>query len=210
MKSSKVWTAAIVGGCRPVARNSGGVVGRRLISVAGFGAIALTSALLLGGSAPALAAESDPGQPTESQVWGGCVLTTEAEEGAVDALKDSMSSSDNSGPLNQENLKVAFVVVYTLNDHDGQPLSAGGFTGPVLCINPDVVGVKSRLQTDHLPDPSTGATSIDTKDAEDVFILRYVLNSEDEGVGGTNEKVICHSVGDQVNCFRISPLLVPE
>jgi hypothetical protein len=92
------------------------------------------------------------------------------------------------------------------NDNDGQPVS-GGFTGPIICINEnnENLGVEVTSQTAPIPPNGTGASTVDTLDAEDAFILRYVLNGGDND--GVKEKVICHTVNDQTDCFRISPLL---
>jgi hypothetical protein len=91
----------------------------------------------------------------------------------------------------------------TPGDEDNDP---AGFTGPIICINPSVTGIVSTTQTAPISDPELDVDSIDTLDAEDVFILRYVLNGGGEGVDGTNEKVICHTVNDHNDCFRISPI----
>jgi hypothetical protein len=66
-------------------------------------------------------------------------------------------------------------------------------------------------QTADIPDSDTGAESVTTLDAEDVFILRYQLNDDQGeppvGVDGVIEKVLCHSTNDNTDCFRISPLV---
>ena len=41
--------------------------------------------------------------------------------------------------------QVSFVVVYSLvNDNVGQRLSGSNFTGPIICTNPDEVGITAR------------------------------------------------------------------
>jgi hypothetical protein len=177
---------------------------RTLASVAwpnACAAAALASVLFVGSSGEAVA-------QTEGQVFTGCVLDADT---TVANLKADMGSGFVADG------QVAFVVVYTMKDNDGQELAAapaGRFTGPVICVNPNADGVESEFQgvgiapinqTDTIPHPATGATAVNTLDAEEVFILRYAL--ADGSNAEVEEKVLCHAVNNVINCFRISPLL---
>jgi hypothetical protein len=150
---------------------------------------------------------------TPGAVWAGCTL----DANAVNALKARMPSSGPNGFV--QDGAVAFVVIYTMKDNDGQEFrpgpNAGTFTGPVICTNPDAdsassvfrgVGITSVPQDADIPSGSS-ATAVNTLDAEEVFILRYALANGGTGVAGTVEKVVCHAVNDKTFCYRISPLL---
>lgn len=154
-------------------------------------------------SGPAFAAV-DPPQP--ERVWGGCVLdpATVAEIQADVNVGIGLASATD--------IRVAFVVVYSLNDNDGQgPVSLGpatGFTGPILCTNPAEVGIPNEVtESADIPAQTgpSGATSIDILDLEEAMILRYDVNGG--AADGTIEKRFCHTVGVNNDCFRISPLL---
>ena len=161
---------------------------------------ATVSALLLGAAVRDVAAA-----PQLNRVSGEDCLLSSAAVGAL--LTDLAAAGIPGGSPGTP--EIAFVVVYSLNhDNDGQPVRVGGtngFTGPVICANDDVTGIDPTMQTTDIPVAATGASSVTTLDAEDVFILRYRLN------GGTNdgdvEKVICHSTNENTDCFRISPLV---
>jgi hypothetical protein len=161
---------------------------------------AAASALLLGTAVRDVSAA-----PQINRVSGeDCVLTSTT----VGNLLTDLATAGIPGG-SPETPEIAFVVVYSLNlDNDGQPVRVGGtngFTGPVICVNDQITGIDPTTQTTDIPVPATGASSVTTLDAEDVFILRYRLN------GGTNdgdvEKVLCHSTNENTDCFRISPLV---
>jgi hypothetical protein len=168
--------------------------------------MALASALVIGGSVQALAA--DPPDPAANKVWGGCVLTPTTVTGLIGNIDDGPGIQGNQ-------VKVSFVVVYTLAyDNNGQPLTGSGspFTGPVICRNPSEVGITSLDNTGGLLKETTDiptqtdpgvpkATSVDILDAEEAFFLRYVLNN---GANiGKKENRVCHSTDGNVDCFRI-------
>jgi hypothetical protein len=179
--------------------------------------LALTAALLVGSTAHALAQAPDP---AADHVWGGCVLST-GEGGTVGSLLADIADSDSADEdpdLDQENLQVGFVVVYTLgNPNDGQPIDGGGFTGPVICLNPNLVDVTAfeddgetpLTETSAIPDDTgpDGADSVDLLAAEEVFILQYEINDDDEEsfIDGNIEKRICHTVAGNSDCFIVSP-----
>jgi hypothetical protein len=171
---------------------------------------ALAVAMIAGAPLQALAQVPDP---DANRVWGGCVLNSNAAEtDTITSLEGDIGSSDTGGDLEAEDLEVAFVLVYSLTfGNDGQPLmSVNGTqtTGPILCINDSILGIETTMQTDDIPAAGV-ADSVDILDAEDVFILRYVLNDEGGPNDGIIEKVLCHTVDSNVDCFRLSPLL-PE
>jgi hypothetical protein len=168
-------------------------------------AVALASALLLGGSVPALATgPTDPPNPAVSHVWAGCELSPATLEAlAADAAVEVEGTA-----------QISFVVVYTLsNDNDGQLLGESGFTGPVLCTNPFEVGITALqkdgttplTETSDIPaqtDPG-GATTVDILEAEEAFIIKYRL---DNGANAEDiEKRVCHTVDGNVDCFIIFP-----
>ena len=173
-------------------------------------AMALASALVIGGSVPALAV--DPPDPAANKVWGGCVLTPTTVTGLIGNIGVGQGIQGNQ-------VKVSFVVVYTLAyDNNGQPLTGSGssFTGPVICRNPSEVGITAfdkggeggqvlLKETTDIPtqtDPGVPqATSVDILDAEEAFFLRYVLNNGANA--GKNEKRVCHTTDGNVDCFRI-------
>lgn len=157
-------------------------------------ASALAAPLLAGLSTQAVA------QLELNRAYAGCVLTGSTVSGLLTDLGTSgIAQHTNGSP------EVAFVVVYALNnDNDGQPATVRGtrgFTGPVICRNQDVTGIANTTQTTRIPASGT----VNVLDVEDVFILRYVLNGPANA--GTREKVICHTVDANTDCFRISPLL---
>jgi hypothetical protein len=156
--------------------------------------------VLFAGGSPVVA-QQVPG-PAPNAVWGGCVLGSDL----VGDLEEKIGAGSN-----QLDPTVSFVVVYTMKDNDGQEFTTGPnrgqFTGPVICINDDAVegvGIDDTQQTATIPSGSS-ANTVNTLDAEEVFILRYALADGDDA--GVVEKVLCHAVNDQMYCFRISPLL---
>jgi hypothetical protein len=162
-------------------------------------AAALASVLFVGSSGEAVA-------QTPGAVWAGCKL----DPGTVDALRGDMSPGTFVAGG-----QIAFALVYTMKDNNGQEFAAGPnegqFTGPVICINPNAdevfrgVGIAEILQDDKIPHPDSGANVANTLDAEEMLTIRYVLN---DGPGaGEVEQVLCHAVNDRMDCFRISPLL---
>jgi hypothetical protein len=99
--------------------------------------------------------------------------------------------------------EVAFVVIYTLNNNNGQKLSGPGparYTGPVVCTSPGV-SMTATLGTTDIPNSTDqpGASSIDLLNTEEAFLLRYKINP-----GTKIEKRFCHTVANNSDCFRIS------
>lgn len=177
-------------------------------------ALALAAAALLGSTA---LAQSVP-DPEANRVWGGCVLSA-GEAGTVEGLLADIAESDNAdeaAELDHDNLQVGFVVVYALSTpNDGQPLGdESGFTGPIICINPDQVDITAfegdgetpLTETSEIPTDTgpPGADTVDILAAEEAFILQYQVNGGDSD--GNIEKRICHTVGGETDCFIVFPL----
>lgn len=159
--------------------------------VAGGGSIGwamtLAALVLAGTSVQALA-------QTANQVWAGCVLTTGSGEettNAVAALEESLAPIVGS--------EIAFVVVYSLNnDNDGQPVT-GGFTGPVICRNPEVVG--PPVPTNQTENIGAANDTVTILDAEEAFLLQYRFDDAPTDI----EKRVCHTVNANTDCFLIQP-----
>jgi hypothetical protein len=172
-------------------------------------AIAVASTLVVGVSVHALA--TDPPDPATDRAWGGCVLNPTAVTQLIQSIRDSSIP----GTIQDSQVKVGFVVVYTLaNDNDGQPLGGSTFTGPVVCKNPSEVGITALdntgaplKETTDIPtqtDPGpVKATSIDILAAEEAFALQYTLNNGSNA--GKIEKRACYTTKGNVECFRIFP-----
>jgi hypothetical protein len=151
------------------------------------GALALAMAATIATST----AFAQSGAPTADRIWAQCVLHSDT----VNALINDMTNSPQGNRLGTAK-EVAFVVIYSFQDNDGQPLGAGGFTGPVLCRNTTVVpNVATTLQTASI---GTSSRPVDVLDVENAFILRY------QESGTTNiEKRFCHTVDANSDCFRL-------
>jgi hypothetical protein len=158
-------------------------------SAGGYGAIALATALLLGSPIPALSQVAPP-DPEESHVWAGCVL----DAATVAALQTDVNVGIEA-ELDSD-IEVAFVVVYSLKENDGQPIDSG-FTGPVICTNPDLVA-EETTQTDDI---GSAGDTVTILDAEEAFLLRYQFEESPEVI----EKRVCHTVDNNTDCFLIKP-----
>jgi hypothetical protein len=163
---------------------------------AGRTILAAAAGMAIGTWASSAAFAVDPPQP--ERVWGGCVLSP----GTVAAIQADVN--DGIGADADTDIQVAFLFVYSLNDNDGQgPVKSGpvtGFTGPVLCANSDADFVDRVVlepvkikETDDVPSSGT----VDILDIEEAMILRYRLGN------GDIEKRVCHTTGNNNDCFRI-------
>lgn len=160
-----------------------------------------------------------PPPPEENHVWGGCELSAEA----VNEIRQNIfdSAGGEGGPFGDfaDSLEVAFVVVYSLQENDGQPLTTEGHTGPILCVGGTVgegishLGIETTTDTTQIPDPTSNAgsgdaVSVDILDLEEALALRY-LPLFDDGEGGLfegiPEKRYCHTVDDNNDCFTVFP-----
>jgi hypothetical protein len=195
--------------------------------LSGTAGVSVLAGVLLLGSGTTATAQNVPAAAAD-HVWAGCVLTLgelvevdigddQTEEvfvpGSLDLLRENVAQSLL---IPDEDVEIAFVVVYALNNpNNGQPVP-GGFTGPIICTNPGNLEVQgfgitgfeednatrlteaSEIPTDT--DPG-GAASVDIVGAEEAFILQYQLN------GGSNdgkvEKRVCHTVAGNTDCFIV-------
>lgn len=90
--------------------------------------------------------------------------------------------------------EIAFVVVYSItNDNNGQALSGGGTSGPILC------GPGFITNPPFPTDADADVSDIDILDAAEAFLLRY------EGTGGSSppETRFCHTTNANVDCYRL-------
>jgi hypothetical protein len=142
----------------------------------------LAAVLLTGTSIQAFA-------QTAGHVWAGCVLSPEA----VAALEASVDAGAGIGTP-----EVAFVVVYSLKENDGQPIGSG-FTGPVICTNPGLVATPAP--TTQTTDIGTASDTVTILDAEEAFLLRYQFEDAPTDI----EKRVCHTVDSNTDCFLITP-----
>jgi hypothetical protein len=192
---------------------AGASVWSRRVMRYGLPALA-AAALTTGGPHPVSAGGGGIPAPEENHVWGGCELSQEA----VEAIQDSIfnSSGGEGGPFGDfpENLEVAFVVVYSLQENDGQLLpDTEGYTGPILCLGGfpgegfTPFGIESTSEDSPIPpEPGEGdPTSVNILDLEEALILRYEPNFPGEGepFTGNPEKRFCHTVDDNTDCFTV-------
>ena len=90
-------------------------------------------------------------------------------------------------------------VVPALNKISAPILCAGGFPLGAGGIAP--FNVATTTEDSPIPEPSTGADSVDILDLEEALILRYAPNFE--GEGGDPEKRFCHTVDENTDCFTV-------
>jgi hypothetical protein len=133
-----------------------------------------------------------PPAPPKDQV-ATCKLTTSVVNGIKSNLKFSSGITTSN---------VDFVLVYSLaNANDGQP-TTGGYTGPVLCVNPASVTYPPPATNENTPiGPEGQAWNI--TDLEQALLLQYQKTS------GVREKRVCHTVAGNTNCFLITPVSPP-
>jgi hypothetical protein len=145
----------------------------------------MATAFIASTSVPDIAAAQS--NPTADRVWAQCTLT----QAEVTALTNRMTGTGLGTPKT-----VAFVVIYSFQGNDGQPLTGGGFTGPVICRAPGV-NIGQVLQTDNI---GTTGDPVDVLDVENAIILRY---QESGPPLGPVEKRYCHTVDANTDCFRL-------
>jgi len=157
-------------------------------TAAGVG-LAMATALLASGAL----AQSAPPAPTANHTWGGCTLDAQT----VEAIKNRINFGGQFDTQNPNaNFNVSFILVYSLsNDNDGQPLKppASGYTGAILCTNPESVGIQTTTETATL-------SGVDIRDVEQVHILQYR-----EPSGGPTKKRVCSVTDSFTDCFTVSP-----
>jgi hypothetical protein len=150
--------------------------------------------LLAGGTHSAMAVDVGDVDVIPDQVYAECELSADAVEALVESIEDVNSPNPNDAEIVGE---VSYVVVYVVgNDNNGQEIvddgSSLGFTGPVICVDADAVGIEPALQTDDIP-------GVDILDLQDALILRHAPAGD--GAPGANR--ICHTTDGNTDCFDI-------
>jgi len=152
--------------------------------------------LLFGASAQSLAAP--PGAPVADRVFAECTFTTADLQLLTNVPNSSLNKFVGS------ELQGSYILIYVRgNPNDGQALSAGGFTGPVMCINSDTETIDQTAENTAIPNPTNhpGVASVDVRGAESAFHLQYELNP----TPGDIEKRVCHTVAGNTDCFFVQP-----
>jgi hypothetical protein len=112
------------------------------------------------------------------------------DSGTVGELQADVAAGTD---IDDDDIEIAFVVVYSLNnDNNGQPLD-GGATGPVLCTNPALVDPTETFADEEIPLEGT----IDILDSAEAFLLRYQ--------DGETASRFCHTTNANVDCFLLEP-----
>ena len=125
---------------------------------------------------------------------GTCLL----DPSTVTALQNDVA--DGVDGIAGDDVEIAFVVVYSLNnDNNGQPLD-GLATGPVLCADAAVTGIPAETAAD---DPIPPVGTVDIRDSSEAFLLRYEESDTTEA-----ETRFCHTTNANVDCFLLGPTLL--
>ena len=105
------------------------------------------------------------------------------------------------------NVAIDFIVVHSVpQENDGQPLRAGGTTGPIICSFSGGIPVPPtpyRIETtrENVLIPSGDATSATILSNQQQSVMQYRIN------GGTRngqiEKRICQTTDGNSDCFRL-------
>ena len=158
-----------------------------------FGALA---ALFLASWAPP--AMSDP---IPNRIFAECKLSADTVASLEQDILDTNSPPPNDPEIDSP--LISYVVIYAIdNDNNGQRVLADGqgtvgpvlgFTGPVICVAPDI-NIDTALQTDDI-------IEIDILDLQDALILRHAPTSASEGDPAANR--ICHTTDGNTDCFDI-------
>jgi hypothetical protein len=157
------------------------------------------------------------GTPEANHVWAGCTLSNTT----VNDIRSAIQAGQN---IDKPNVEVSYLVVYSSNNpNNGQPLTAGGFTGPVICTAPAVppfpqVLIEKTTESEDIPNSADqpGATSVDLLDISEALVLRY--SYQPTGAALKKESRFCHTVAHSgtggfsspppetnTDCFRIYP-----
>jgi hypothetical protein len=149
--------------------------------------------------------------PLANRVWAGCTLTS--------TNVHSIRSRLNLGAgIDTSQTDVSFIVVYTFkNPNNGQKLTAGGETGPVVCIAPNVRIEKTR-EAEDIPtaeDQGASVLNVDLLDLSEALLIRYGYTL---GTNNIKENRFCHTVANpatgtpgnpppetNTDCFRVYP-----
>ena len=131
-----------------------------------------------------------------------CVLPN-IMRGLIQAALNNSLPALNGGSAGL-NLKVDAIVIHSVvNPNEGQPLDAGGFTGPIVCTfaGPLPVGTPYAIQA---VSANAAITNIDLLGSEIQTQIQYERNST-----GLIEKLMCLSTRSNNDCFRIYPAGTP-
>lgn len=144
--------------------------------------------------------------PLQANKAGSCVLigATAALLKAALVVANAKQGLGLKGPTA---LSIDSIVIRSAaNTNGGQPLTAGGTTGPIVCtfdrsqISPQVpYAIEPVNPTPANPLPAAPGTMNLVTSQIDTW-LQYKRNPT-----GKTENLICLSAGDNSNCFRISP-----
>jgi hypothetical protein len=107
--------------------------------------------------------------------------------------------ADVAADTGAEEVEVAFVVVYSLNNDNNGQVVDGEPTGPILCTNGALVDSPpvGTNANDVIP-PEEG--TVDIFDSSEAFLLRYEENATTD-----IETRFCHTVNANVDCFSLEP-----
>jgi hypothetical protein len=106
-----------------------------------------------------------------------------------------------NGGTGLANLKIDAIVIYSVtNPNMGQPLEAGGFTGPILCtFNDRLFPAPTKFSTQSAS-ASTPIADIDVLASEIQSTLQYQRTSN-----SVTELLMCLSTKSNNDCFRVFP-----
>ena len=140
-------------------------------------ALAMATASIASTSIPSITAAQE-----RDRVWAlDCTLS----DGSQQALIQDMNEAGLERLTGQR--QIAYIVIHSFEENGGQQLTAGGFTGAVIC-RPPTVNIDQVLQTDNIP-------TTNVLDWGNALTLRY---------GTTNIKNChCFTVDANNDCFEI-------
>lgn len=152
-------------------------------------AAVVAAGLVVGSAAQAVAAP-----PAEDRVLSECTFNLADLQYA---LHDVDLSKLDGGAVNASTI----VIYVRQNPNGGQQLkNAGGYTGPVVCVNEDSDAIVSTTESTAIP--TVG--SVDVTGAEQLFWLQYIDNVSNE-----TDNRFCLSVHDRTDCFLVQPQPTP-
>jgi hypothetical protein len=157
----------------------------------GYGTLAVAGALIAIGAIPGTASAQ-----TNDRVWAGCTLNTQGGDDehpttTARLLEDMAASSSDLLPD-----QIAFVVIHSFQENNGQPIDGGGFTGPVICRAPDVDMVEVE-QTALIGSNNARVDLLDQQGGMSV-LYRDPAGSADPA---DNRKRFCWTVASAADCF---------
>jgi hypothetical protein len=111
------------------------------------------------------------------------------------SYQDLLQEIQRQSNLLASGVKVDFIVVYgRTNPNNGQLLTNGGYTGPILCVAPGTTSTGT--------DESTPLQNVEIRGTQDALIIQ----NKPSGAAAINTgDRFCHSTLNNVDCFRIGP-----